>query len=341
MPIRGITQDLNKIRTNSDLPIIARLYKGAPKGPKRPGKDLDHFRVEFTDLAPPSLAASWQQLYGEQPTEFERVFLIGATVAEAFPTWMEEWSGSQTCQHRCDGHTQVLHFGDHGYSDEPVPCVAPACKCSKVGRLTFVLYDLTMEARVFGAVRLVTHSYHDIVNLHGLLAWVERRHGSLDGVPFVLGRADREVSTPMGDGKRALTTKSLLYLRLDEAYLHMALPQADAMALGPGGTTPQLAAGDGVLDGDWDDAPDQPLAADEVRALYAYAKGKGVTTKEDVWVALDVDDITEWLLGLPAARDYIDAYVEYLNADSDDAHPGQPALLDVPADETPVGEQMA
>lgn len=277
MPIIGITADVSDVSVRSELPIIVRLYKGSKKRPHTTkdgkeveiyGEDLDYFRPEFTDLAPASIAPAWRALYGEQPTELHGLILLGATVNEAFPTWLEEWRGSRTCIHRCDGQTQVLHYGKRGYDTTPTPCVAPHCECQKAGRLTFILYDLMRRTGILGAIRIVTHSFHDILNIHDVLSRVENANGTLNGMAFRLWRAPDMISTP-GKNGRALREKSLLYIRPDEGFEHMALPQGVVAALGDG-THParQLPSGDGfsphdTVDGEFDELP--PLEDDAVQ----------------------------------------------------------------------------
>lgn len=215
MPIKGLT-DVHQF--GAGLPRLGTLYKGdeKPETGNRPGKDLKHFRFEpepqFEYLAP-----LWEELYEKQPTEFSPVFLFGNTADEAFETWLEEWSATGL-QHRCDGEMQTRWYDRSigEYSVARIACETPQCQCKRTGRLRLVFPDFVETAGVMGYVAMTTHSIHDILTLHRYLADIARMYGKLEGVPFVFGRAAREVSAPKPNdpGKRIKTTKSLLYMHV-------------------------------------------------------------------------------------------------------------------------------
>lgn len=215
MPIKQLTDNHQYGR---GLPRIGTLYKGdeKPEDGKRPGKDLDHFRFE-PEPQFEWVTEFWRELYADQPTEFAPVFLFGATADEVFETWMEEWSASGL-QHRCDGETQYQRFDKAigEYSSARVKCEAPACQCKRTGRLRLMFPDFIEASGVLGYVAITTHSIHDILTLHRYLSDVAQIYGKLEGVPFVFGRAKREVSAPKPKepGTRIKTTRSLLYVHV-------------------------------------------------------------------------------------------------------------------------------
>lgn len=224
MPIVGLT---TKTEFGAGLPLIARLYKGEekPEGSNRPGKDLDYFRVEFepqfADLLP-----IWQEMYGNEPDEFGRVFLAASTVDEAFSSWKEEWTAT-TMLHRCDGEYQKNWYNAAAqmYSTAKIACASKdehPCGCKAVGRLNLILPDFIEAVGVLGYVSISTHSLNDILTVYRYLADIERIAGKLTGVPFVFGRAAREISAPKQVKKngayvnegRIKVNKSLFYLHV-------------------------------------------------------------------------------------------------------------------------------
>lgn len=239
MPIIGLT---TQTQAGAGLPIVARLYKGSEKQEMQRGgrtvetvgKDLDYFRVEFEPQFA-HLAELWNEMYGPEPREFAPIFLASSTVDEAFSTWKEEWGAAGTLLHRCDGEQQVQHWNAAAgvYSKARIACASPVnpatgaptnpqCKCKSVGRLSVVLPEFVQESGVLGYVSIVTHSLNDILTVYRYLSDIQRLYGRLTGVPFVFGRADKEVSAPkqvkrdggyVVDG-RMKTTKSLFYIHV-------------------------------------------------------------------------------------------------------------------------------
>lgn len=221
MPIHNLTDNHQYGR---GLPRIGTLYKGDEKREIEKngktvevvGKDLDHFRFE-PEPQFEWVKDTWRDLYADQPTEFAPVFLFGATADEVFETWMEEWSATGL-QHRCDGETQYQRYDKAigEYSSARVKCEAPACQCKRTGRLRLMFPDFIEASGVLGYVAITTHSIHDILTLHRYLSDVAQMYGKLEGVPFVFGRAKREVSAPKpkDPGTRIKTTKSLLYVHV-------------------------------------------------------------------------------------------------------------------------------
>lgn len=243
MPIRGLTTENT---FGAGLPCIAKLYKGdeKPEDGRRPGKDLNYFRVEFEPQFE-SLLPTWTDLYGEEPTEFGHVFLAAATVDEAFQSWKEEWNASQTLLHRCDGDYQVMWWSDAAqmYSKAKMPCESPVdpktgmasepkCGCKSVGRLSLILPEFIQVSGILGYVSVSTHSLNDILTVYRYLSDIQRIYGQLTGVPFIFGRASREVSAPKqvktGNGEyankgRIKVTKSLFYLHVEAEFTQQRL----------------------------------------------------------------------------------------------------------------------
>lgn len=225
MPIVGLTDQQPVI--GGGLPRIATLYKGdeKPAEGNRPGRDLKYFRVEFEPQFE-ALRDLWSELYDQEPKEFSPVFLAAPTVEEAFSTWMEEWTATAML-HRCDGEHQVAWYDKQtgNYARSRVKCAAPECGCKRTGRLNLIFEDLVEASGILGYVAVTTHSLHDIITLHRYLSDIEGMYGRLTGVPFVFGRADREVSAPhpKKKGERMKTTKSLLYIHVAPDFAKSAI----------------------------------------------------------------------------------------------------------------------
>lgn len=250
MPIKNLT---DTHRHGTGLPRIGTLYKGdeKPENGNRPGKDLKHFRFE-PEPQFEYLADLWEELYSNAPTQFSPVFLFGETADEAFETWLEEWSATGL-QHRCDGETQHRWYDKRigEYSVARVACDPSACQCKRTGRLRLIFPDFVEAAGVLGYIAMTTHSIHDILTLHRYLSDIARLYGKLDGVPFVFGRAEREVSAPKPNepGKRIKTTKSLLFMHVLPDFTREKLVNrlADEAPQLPAGTElPALRQPDGV-----------------------------------------------------------------------------------------------
>ena len=224
MAIVGLTRKKD-FQSERSLPRLAKLRKGAPKpeSGKRPGEDLKYFRVDFAPQYT-YLSESFHDIYGSEPKEFNNARLISETADGAFPTFYEAWTPT-TMTHRCDGETQVLHWDNKTskYSHDVIQCAGGdpdfKCGCSKIGRLSFVLPDFTYQTGEIGQFVIETHSTHDIIAIWNQLMFLEQQFGNLAGIPFTIGRMDKEVSYPKKDGTRGKMTRSLVYIKPDGQFM--------------------------------------------------------------------------------------------------------------------------
>lgn len=233
MAIKNLTDGS---QAGSGIPTILKLYKGTEKEERTKngrtyeimGKDLQHFRAEFEEPYA-HLKDVWEGLYGTEPTEFNEVFLAAPTADDAFQSWKEEWNKSQTLLHRCDGETQVQWYSEAAkmQSTAAIKCAAPACQCKNTGRLKLIIPEFLDAAGVFGYVSVTTHSLNDILTVYRYLDDLQRIYGDLLRIPFVFGRAKKEVSAPkqvkQADGSletegRIKVTKSLFYIHVTEEF---------------------------------------------------------------------------------------------------------------------------
>lgn len=230
-PIAGLTRRVDYDQRRA-MPRLAKLKKGAPKSEKRPGQDLDHFRVEFEPQYK-YLEPIFNEMYGETPTEFS-VQLYGKTVEDVFSTGYESWNAT-TLLHLCDGETQAQHWDEsiNRYNREPIACEKisedkMACGCSRVGRLNFIIPEFTDASGIMGKFTIETHSIFDIIKLFNQLMFLEDMFNSLMWMPAIVGRADEQKSYTAQNGKRGKKSYSLLYIKyyvpLLKDYLEPQLP---------------------------------------------------------------------------------------------------------------------
>ena len=232
---------IKSLQTNrpAQFPCIGKLRKGGAKkknanGREVYGDDLKHFRLTTDD---PDAGAAFAAHYGTEPKAVN-VYMPYATTDENFGAWLEEYTAGGMVR-RCDGETQHFHRDASGKgSNTPIKCellCGRKCGCKQVGRLAVIVPELARLAYVL----VETHSLYDIMQLTENLQAAQALRGDLRGIPFILSRREREISTPGSDGKRARRTKSLLFIepnpewvaRQLESMRLAALPIVDVPAL--------------------------------------------------------------------------------------------------------------
>jgi len=216
------------------LPKIGDIRKGARKtDPKKPGIDLDYFRF-VTD---PDAARKIVEIFGDQPQAIEFISPFN-TVAETFEAWKEEY-GAGGLKHRCDGFNTVRRQLANGtYVDDSIPCPG---NCNLAGRLYIIIPALNR----LGHFVVHTSSIWDIISISQQLTMLETLRGSLRGIPLILKRVKRAISTPSGsNGQRARREKWLLSIEASPKWVELQLSAMEKAAL-PSATEPlMLTAGD-------------------------------------------------------------------------------------------------
>jgi hypothetical protein len=214
MPILGLTD------RSAAFPQLGVLRKGAPKPEgNRPGQDLKHFRFDTDDE---QALADFSAAYGETPTSIH-VYLPFATTAENFEAWQEAWTAG-ALQHRCDGQTCVRTLVGTKYSDAPTPCPGG---CKPAGRLKVIIPEL----RRLAYVMVLTTSIHDIMTIQANLEALEVLRGNLRGIPLILSRRPREISTPDASGKRVRREKWLITIEAAPTWVDLQLTAMERAAL--------------------------------------------------------------------------------------------------------------
>lgn len=235
MPIIGMTD------RGASFPRIGELRKGAAKPAQgnAPGRDLDHFR--FTSLNA-DVTSQFRNVYGNEPQEVH-CFLPYATTDENFEAWIEEW-GAGSLKWRGDGQTlSIWQKPDGTYSQEPNP--QPSKGGKQVGRLKVILPALGRLAYVVA----LTTSVNDIVELHSNLTAYQALRGDLRGIPFILSRVPRMISTP-GKDARVRREKWLLHIEAAPEWVQAQLSVMERQALPGGDSVMMLPPGDVAPDDD-------------------------------------------------------------------------------------------
>ncbi|MDE2096708.1 MAG: hypothetical protein KGL39_05620 [Patescibacteria group bacterium] len=263
MPILGLTE------RSAAFPRIGVIRKGAPKpNDRQPGRDLEWFRFTSED---PGAMQAFADAYGTEPTEINVMFPY-QTVDEVWYAWREQWLHGGLV-HRCDGEMMVIwRTDDGGYSQERTPCPKALDKygkrtCKPVGRLMVVVPELQRLAIVV----VQTTSLWDILTLQENLGAAEQMRGDLRGIPFILRRRPRSISTPREDGSRVRVQKSLLSIEPNPDWVRLQLAEARRLAL-PGARA-MLAAPRLALEAPADEESEEDVPeADVIRAVNAVGR---------------------------------------------------------------------
>lgn len=259
MAIKGLTD------RGLSFPQIGNVRKGGKKEKRTDkngreyeiqGKDLTYFRVEFDEKEAQS-AALFLEKYGNQPTEINFVFPFNE-IERCWEAWLEAYTAGRMVA-RSDGEYFTYWLGDKGevkvlggvdengakvphteivgkdYKGNPV-------KMRPVGRLRIVIPELQRLAY------LVVHttSKHDIINISEQLEGIKTINGGrLVGIPLVLRRRPRMISTPdpSDKSKRMRREKWLLSIEADPEWVKAKLMEVKRAAL-PGNGLALLAQGD-------------------------------------------------------------------------------------------------
>lgn len=239
MPIRGLTD-----RQEGTFPQIGVIRKGAPKRKmvkdgkeiEVVGQELHHFRVEFDDKETEA-DQSFVGRFGKEPTDII-IVLPFHEIDRCWEAWRETYVAGALI-HRCDGELvqyainprtgEKLVVGGIGPNGQPVLCKGKADGCKPVGRLRVIVPELKRLAYLV----VMTTSVHDIINISDQLEGIASMNGGrLAGIPLVLRRRPKKISTPSGEaGKRARREKWLISIEADPEWVKAKLAKMHHDAL--------------------------------------------------------------------------------------------------------------
>lgn len=247
MPIKGLTD-----QKTPSFPKIGDIRKGAKKtDPKRPGKDLTFFR--YVPLEGEEIAAQeFHQTYGDEPREIN-IFLPFDEIERNFEAFMELHTAS-ALQCRGDGEQAFLwrDAKSGAMQHTPKSCPTPHCAgCKETGRLKVIIPELRRLAYIV----IHTTSKWDIIELTANLEAIRKLTGNgLKGIPLVLKRRPRTVSTPRAKGKRARQEKWLLSIEADPQWVEAQLEAMKVAAL-PALPSSSLIEEGKIVESEWNDEP--------------------------------------------------------------------------------------
>jgi len=249
MSIKGLTD------RGLSFPEIGQIRKGAKKDPNKnaPGADLSYFRVEF-DEREVKAAETFGEIYKEfegKPTAI-RIILPFNEIEKMWDAWLEAYTAGRMVA-RADGEYYVyLIDTDTGellvkngidikthmprpYSEsQPVGYYVDGkgkkkpIFCKPSGRLKVILPELARAAYL----TVMTTSVHDIANISDQLrAFQALNNGRIAGIPLILRRRPKSISTPNADGTRARRVKWLISIEADPEWVKAALQETKRLAL--------------------------------------------------------------------------------------------------------------
>lgn len=218
-------------------------------------KDLTYFRVDF-DESEFEAAATFHSLYGPEPREIT-VVLPFNDIPKMWDPFLEAYTAGRMLA-RSDGETVLFQVdpqtGDVAVMNgravktgQPVPHPTDnvagydyqnkPVKFKPTGRLKVVIPQLARAAYV----TVHTTSYHDIVNLTSQLRALQTLNGGqIAGIPMILRRRPKKISTPDKDGKRVRREKWLLSIEADPEWVKAKLAQIHQDALPGNGFRAEL-----------------------------------------------------------------------------------------------------
>lgn len=244
MPIKGLTD------RGLAFPEIGQIRKGIKEKIVKNGreievpKDLWYFRVVFAQTAQDA-AEQFRAIYGMEPTRI-KVMLPFDEIDRCWEAWLEAYTAGRMIA-RSDGeyvhylvgsngeievlngldqsgekvHHPIDNIAGHDYQGKPVEYDA-------VGRLRVILPELQRAAYLL----VNTTSKHDIINISAQLKAIsELNDGRVRGVPLILARTPKEISTPLSGGRRARRVKHLLSIEADPAWVRQKLSQMRSLSM--------------------------------------------------------------------------------------------------------------
>ncbi len=277
MTIKGLTD------RGLAFPEIGQIRKGGPKpNESQPGKDLQYFRVTF-DEREVQATTTFLQHYGEQPTDI-RIILPFNEIERMWDPYLEAYSAGRLIA-RADGEKYIYRVdvktgqilvrnGEPFKAYNPTDVVGTwhnkktgkdePIKCRPTGRLKVIVPELGRAAYM----TVMTTSIHDIANISAQLeAFKTLNAGQIAGIPFILRRRPKKISTPTADGGRARYTKWMLSIEADPEWVKAKLSEVKRLALPGNGlvlpepsSLPEVEAEAEITDGQYVDEDDETEA---------------------------------------------------------------------------------
>lgn len=244
MPIKGLSD------RDEAFPEIAKIHKGAKKrtnakGQQIFGEELTYFRVEWGE-GEADARAIFESVYGDKPNSIRVIFPFNE-IDRFWDPWKTAFTAGSYLGRSdgefidflktVDGETIVRDGLDREGKKVPHPADDIAgydfdnkpVYFKDSGILKALIFELPRAAYV----SFLTTSKNDIINLSSqLIGYKSFVGGNLAGIPFVVRRIPRLVSTPNGKGKpRVRRKKYLISIELDPEYVARKYGQLRALAM--------------------------------------------------------------------------------------------------------------
>lgn len=240
MPIYGLTD------RGLSFPEIGRIRKGDTGGKNGAPRDLNYFRVEF-DSKEVEARVIFDRKYGREPQELN-IILPFNEIERCWDAYLEAYTAGRMVA-RADGK-QYIYLVDTRTGNTLVKNGEPyreykdgeilgtwknsktgkdePIKCKAAGRLKVIIPELGRAA----FLTVLTGSIHDCINISDQLrAFSAVNSGRIAGIPFVLRRRPRKISTPRPDGSRARYEKWLLSIEADPEWVRRMLLETKRIAM--------------------------------------------------------------------------------------------------------------
>jgi len=297
MPIYGLTD------RGLAFPCIGKIRKGAKKTKEtEPGRDLDHFRVEF-DAGEDTTAEIFRKFYGDEPRTINFIFPPHSEMEDIASFWLEAYtagrmvarSDGKVYTYRIDTNTgEIMTLnginkttGKEDIYDPGIPAGYYESKkrnsqvpifCKPVGRMKLVIPELRRAAWLLAS----TTSVHDCINLSSQIQAYMTDYGNIANIPFVLKRTPRMISTPSLEDptKKVRREKWLLSIEVNPSWFGRLLDKRQEMMnhmIQPGGT---LGLPSGLNTGGWDELPIQEAETEDNWASEPVNKNMGIQDGE-------------------------------------------------------------
>jgi hypothetical protein len=287
MPIIGLSD------RGLAFPEIGQIRKGAKKTAKRPGKDLQWFRVEF-DEQEQDTATNFNQRYGDKPNEIN-IILPFDEIERCWDAWLEAYTAGRMVA-RSDGERftylldtesgEILIKNGEPFKKykegEPVgkDYQGKPVYCRPVGRLKVIVPELARAAYL----TVMTTSVHDIANLSAQLeAFKQINSGIIKGIPLVLRRRPKKISVPKPKSKnqRVRMEKWLLSIEADPAWVKAKLTEVKYLSL-PGNGFPLLPESEEEIEAEFVEAPEWEFEEGDELPIEMENGKMSLETAEDV-----------------------------------------------------------
>jgi len=251
-PIKGLS---DRPLSFPQIGAIKLGRKVKNKNGKEYPQDLNHFLVQMDDQEPKAMSDFLEHYGAFEVTEINVMFPFN-DIDRVWDVWLEAYTAGRLWA-RSDG--EIFHYladpagGDplvvngqdrdgnvkycdpsepvgHDYQDKPI-------YLKPTGRLKVVIPELLRAAYLV----LRTSSYHNVINLSSQLKGIEDLVGKIAGVPLVLRRRPREISTPdpKEKGKRVRREKWLVSIEVSPVWMQKQFGTSGLLGL-PVGTAVEL-----------------------------------------------------------------------------------------------------